>query len=126
APEGCLVVASTSSAPLDVRLGEREVRGPGPILVCTCEPTRLAVSGEVGEGGGIAVLRADAAVIGGSAAFTFAPFEPKTTAETDQACAVRSLDAWIAAGRAPKPPKTAAWLEAAPARGALAAIGFVA
>jgi hypothetical protein len=124
APEGCLVAVGTSSAPLTVSLPSRVVEGPGPVLFCLCEAAPVTVAGEVGEGGGLALLRADAELLGGSRAFPFAPLQAGTTAATDEACAQRSLDAWVGAGRGPKAGGDSQWLEAEPKRAALSAVGF--
>lgn len=124
AEAGCLLAASTAETPMRVERAGGAVEGPGPVLWCTCEPERVAVSADVGEEGGVALLRVDAASIGGSMAFPFLPFKPATTARGDEACALGSLDAWIAAKHAPKPAPDPAWLKAEPAREVLGRVGF--
>lgn len=99
---GCLVAASTGAAPLTITIGSTKIEGPGPALFCTCQNEKVSITSPIASGG-LALLRADAARIGGSRAFAFAPVEPKTTAKTDDACADASFDAWLEAGHWPKP-----------------------
>ncbi len=123
---GCYLAVTTQAAqsiPLEVTAGDAKVSGKGPVLACTCEGGKLTVKGDVPEGAGLAVLRIDAAAIGGSRAAAFLPFKPGTVADTDEACADASLDAWIDAKRAPKATAQEAWL-ADPKRAPLVRTGF--
>ncbi len=124
--KGCMVAVSTGDAPLKVARASGTTEGPGPVVFCTCATEKVTVTSDVAEGGGLALLRIDAAAIGGSKAFAFLPFKPGTTARTDEACAEASLDAWIEGKRYPAqaaPDDT--WLKAdAKRRDLLVGLGF--
>lgn len=118
--KGCLLAVSTDGAPIEVARGTGTVKGPGPVLFCTCATEKVTVTSQVAEGGGLSLLRIDAAALGGSKAFAFLPFEPATAARTDEACSDASLDAWIEGKRYPaQAPPDDAWLKADAKRGAL-------
>lgn len=119
---GCLLVVSTAKTDVDVTLasGGPPVKGPSPLLLCTCRPDGItAVASTPQPDGGLSLLRIDAAAIGGSRAFPFLPFAAGTTARTDDACAEASLDAWIDAKRAPHVAADPKWLAADPRRAVL-------
>jgi hypothetical protein len=118
----CLVVASTDPSPIRVTHAHGSFEGPGPVLFCTCQNEHVVATADVSDNGGLALLRVDPAIVGGSKAFAYAPFKPGTTAKTDEACNDHTLDAWIDAKRFPDPKPDAAWL-AAPTRRALVASG---
>ncbi len=122
-PAGCHVAVGTEPGPIRVLRPGGTIEGPAPVLFCNCEAEKMNLSSDVGEGGGLALLRADASLIGGSLAFPFAPFTPGTTARADEACADKSLDAWIEAKHAPKPTTNASWFSH-PQRTALPTFGF--
>lgn len=122
---GCSVaIATDPAAKLVVTRQAGPIEGPGPVLFCTCDSETVTVSGAVDDSGGVALARIDAAAIGGSRAFPFAPLGPRTTARTDDACVDASFDAWLEARRAPKSPSEASWLSADPRRPALVAGGL--
>lgn len=124
APGCVLAIASEPSAQLEVRRPSGTIKGPGPILFCICDSESVAASADLGESGGVALLRMDAAQVGGSRALPFAPGKAATTAKTDDACAEASFDAWLEAKRFPKAAPDDAWFAADPARKGLAAAGF--
>jgi hypothetical protein len=95
AEPGCYVAVATGNVQVKVTRGAATDSGASPLLFCTCTSERIALAADVGPGGSLALLRADAATIGGSRAFTFAPFKPGATLRTDDACSEASLDAWI-------------------------------
>jgi hypothetical protein len=89
---GCLLVATTSPSDVRLAIGEAVVEGPAPILTCTCEAGTVTASAKAD---GVVLLRADIAMIGGSRAFAFLPFAPRTLGATDSACADTALDKWV-------------------------------
>ncbi|MDB4938078.1 MAG: hypothetical protein JWP87_5050 [Labilithrix sp.] len=121
---GCLVAVSTDKAPLKVTRGGTSTDGASPMLFCTCASERVSIASNVGAGGGLTLLRADAATIGGSRAFPFAPFEVGSTMRSDEACNEASLDAWIDAKRYPPAPTDSPWQTTWPERRPLAAAGL--
>jgi len=122
---GCAVaIATDPSAKIVVTRQGGAIEGPGPVLFCTCDSETVTVTGAVDDAGGVALARVDAATIGGSRAFAFAPLGPRTTARADDACADASFDAWLEARRAPKPAVDARALDADPRRAPLTAAGL--
>jgi hypothetical protein len=124
AEPGCLLAVSTDTKPVSITRAGVTLSSAPPTLFCTCTSEQIAVTSPVGGLGGIALLRADAALIGGSRAFAVAPFKPASTLVADEPCSEASLDAWIEAKQFPHPPVDDAWLAAAPARAPLKASGF--
>jgi len=121
---GCFVAVATGNATVKVTRGAATASGVSPVLFCTCASERIALSAEVGSGGSLALLRAEASTIGGSRAFTFVPFKPGSTLRTDDACSDASLDAWIDAKHYPPPPPDGPSLDAWPPRAPLVRAGF--
>jgi len=124
APGCVLAIASDPAARLEVRRPSGTIKGPGPILFCICDSEAVTASAELAEGGGVALLRMDAAQVGGSRALAFAPGKAATTAKTDDVCAEASFDAWLDGKRFPKAAPDDAWFGADPRRKALAGAGF--
>lgn len=147
-PAGCLLATATTPK-TRVKIthagGAVEAATGGPVLTCLCEGGRVTVEGDTKSNEGLALLRVDANVIGGSRAFAFLPFTPGATGKTDTACAEASLDAWLESkkwmqqdaessapskGAGPKPnagvnaATSDAWLAARPNRAELKAAGF--
>ncbi|HEY8073674.1 MAG TPA: hypothetical protein VIF62_06190 [Labilithrix sp.] len=122
---GCFVVASTDDAPIHVDFAGKKVEGNAPVLFCTCQKDKIAASSEVTDNGGLTLLRIDAATIGGSRAFAFAPFKAGAIGRFDEGCDDAALDAWIAAKKFPPPIADESWLTATPARAPLAAVAKV-
>ena len=121
---GCFVALSTEAAPLKVTRAGNVTDGVGPTLFCTCVAERISVASSVGSAGGLLMMRADPASIGGSRAFGYAPFKPGTTIRADEACNEASLDAWVEAKHSPAPATEGPWLAAWPKRVPLVAAGF--
>jgi hypothetical protein len=123
---GCFVALATGDAPIRVTRGATAPQPPAasPVLFCTCASERIGLSADVAAGGGLLLMRADAATLGGSRAFAFAPFKPASTLRADDACSDASLDAWIDAKRYPAAAASGPWLESWPHRAALSAAGF--
>jgi hypothetical protein len=120
---GCYVAVSTDAAPLEVTRGPATAKGPAPVLFCTCDAALpVTVTSQVAEGGGLSLMKIDAAVIGGSKAFAFSPVKGATLLKTDDACADATLDAWIDAKHAPPAAPDAKWLTD-PKRAPLVAAG---
>jgi hypothetical protein len=124
AEPGCLLAVSTSTKEMTITHGGVTLTAAPPVLFCTCVAEKIAISAPVGGQGGVALLRADTATVGGSRAFGFATFKPASTLGTDAACADASLDAWVDAKHQPPPRPDEAWLTKAPPRAALATAGF--
>ena len=124
ADQGCFVAVATGNAQVKVTRGSLTESGRSPVLFCTCANEHIGLSAEVGPGGGLALLRTDTATIGGSRAFTFAPFKPGSTLRSDEACSEASLDAWIDAKHYPAAPTDGPSLLKWPPRTSLAAAGF--
>jgi hypothetical protein len=126
AEPGCFVALATGDAPIRVTRGAGAAEAPAasPLLFCTCASERIGLSADVAAGGGVLLMRADAATVGGSRAFAFAPFKPASTLRADDACSDASLDAWIDAKRYPAPAASGPWLESWPHRAALTGAGF--
>jgi hypothetical protein len=93
---GCLLAVTTTPSDVRLQMGEAVVEGASPLLTCTCEAGTVSASSSAE---GIVILRAETAAIGGSRAFPFLPFAPRTAGATDSACAETSLDKWIEAKR---------------------------
>lgn len=126
AEPGCMLAVSTDTKPVTITRGGggNTLNSAAPALFCTCASEKITVTSPVGGAGGVALLRADPALIGGSRAFGYAPFKPASSHVTDEACAEASLDAWVEAKHYPHAPVDDAWLSAVPARAALGAAGF--
>jgi hypothetical protein len=124
AEPGCLLAVSTDTKPVSITRAGSTVTAAPPALFCTCTSERIGVTSPVGGEGGIALLRVEAALIGGSRAFAYAPFKPASTLVIDDPCSEAALDAWIAAKRYPHPAVDDAWLTAAPSRASLTSAGF--
>jgi hypothetical protein len=123
---GCLLAVSTEGGAIRITRAGNTSEGTSPTLFCTCASERVGLSSvnAIGPQGGLLLLRTDAATLGGSRAFSFAPFKPASTLRTDEPCSEASLDAWIDAKRYPAAQPDPKWLDAAPRRAALAASGF--
>lgn len=126
---GChLAVATGDASNLTIARsggGGGEVKGASPLLLCTCQGETMTITAAPPDPkGGLSLLRADAAVIGGSRAFSFVPFKA-STAITDQGCAEQELDAWLDAKRMPKAIPDGKWLTD-PARAPLKKAGMAA
>ncbi|MBS2017205.1 MAG: hypothetical protein JST00_30260 [Deltaproteobacteria bacterium] len=121
---GCALAVATVKGPIKVARGGAVSEGEGPVLFCTCAAEKVTVSTNVDASGGIAIMRIDAATLGGSRAAGFSPVKPGKVLDTDGACAEASLDAWVEAKRYPKTEKSDAWLTADPKRAPLVAAGF--
>ncbi|MBX3190810.1 MAG: hypothetical protein KF819_27680 [Labilithrix sp.] len=121
---GCYAAVSTHAAPIAISRGGAESQGPGPALFCACTSERVQIKSEVDSSGGVALLRIDSGVIGGSRAFPFAPFKVGSSLKTDEACSEASFDAWLDAKKYPAPVADEAWLRASPSRAPLEAAGF--
>ena len=112
AEPGCLLAVSTADQPMTItRAGTSTTTAP-PVLFCTCASERVGLSSPIGGQGGIALLRADVARIGGSRAFPFLPFPAASKITVDAPCAEASLDAWIDAKQLPTSTVTDEWLAA--------------
>lgn len=122
--KGCFVAVSTGEAPIVVTRAAGAIEGTGPVVFCTCATEKVTVTSNVDAAGGLALLRIDAAAIGGSRAFAFLPFEPGTTAASDEACADESLDAWVEGKRYPAQPAPPEGWAKTDAGAALARLGF--
>lgn len=131
AEPGCLLAVSTGTAPITItRAGgapgapaAAPAEGKGPVLFCTCAAERITLSSPI-DSGGLALMRTDAASLGGSRALPYAPVKPGTTLETDRACSEASFDAWLDAKRYPRSAPDDGWLSASPSRAPLVAAGF--
>jgi hypothetical protein len=121
---GCVLAVSTDPAPLKVTRGSTVTEGASPMLFCTCAAERVSVTSTVGSGGGLVLMRAEAASLGGTRAFAYAPFKPGSTLRADDACADASLDAWIEAKRYAPPPVESPWMATWARRAPLLAAGF--
>ncbi len=123
---GCFLGVSTDGVPIKVSRNGTAVEGGGasPVLFCTCASERIGLHADVASGGGLLLMRADPATVGGSRAFAFAPFKPASMLRTDDACSDGSLDAWIEGKRYPTPATDGPWLAKWPARAPLVAAGF--
>ncbi len=122
---GCFVATSTDDAPIAVTYAGKKAEGKAPVLFCTCQKGKIAATSEVGENGGLTLLRIDAPILGGSRAFAFAPFKPGATGRFDEGCDDAALDAWIEAKRIPPPTVDDKWLGADPSRAPLAGLAKV-
>jgi hypothetical protein len=121
---GCILAISTERAPIKVTRAGVTKEGASPMLFCTCANERIGVASVVGSGGGLTLMRADAATLGGSRAMAFAPFKAGSVMRSDDACSDASLDAWMDAKRYPKAPTDGPWIATWPARAPLVASGF--
>jgi hypothetical protein len=124
ADPGCFLAVATKSVSVKVTRGTASESGMTPALFCTCANERIALSADVGGNGSMSLLRTEAASIGGSRAFPFAPFKPGSTLRTDDGCSDASLDAWIDAKHYPAPPADGPSFSAWPPRPALVDAGF--
>lgn len=123
---GCFLALSTDNVPIKVTPGATTADGAlaSPILFCTCASGRIGLQADVASGGGLLLMRAESATVGGARAFSFAPFRPASTLHSDDACNDASLDAWIDAKRYPAAATDGPWLSSWPHRAPLAAVGL--
>lgn len=124
---GCIIVLSTHDAPITLTraaAATTTATGASPMLFCTCVAEHVTVRSAVSAGGGVVLMRAEAATIGGSRAFAFTAFKPGAALVADEACADASLDAWIAAKHYPAAPSEGPSLATWPARERLTSAGF--
>ena len=124
AEPGCFLAVASSNVDVKVSRGAATESGASPVLFCTCASERVGLAANVGSGGSLALLRTDAATLGGSRAFPFAPFKPGSTLRTDDACSDAALDAWIEAKHYPAAPTDGPSLSTWPHRAPLFAAGF--
>jgi hypothetical protein len=108
-----LAFAADPGAELVVAHGSAAERQVGPLLLCPCADEPVSV-----EAGGkpVGLLRVDAKAIGGPIGAAFLPTKAARVAGGGEVCAEESLQAWVAAGKYPRPkPGTRAdWEAAAP------------
>ena len=122
--QGCFLAVATGNAQVKVTRGATTESGASPVLFCTCANEHIGLAAEVGPDGSVALLRTDTPAIGGSRAFSFAPFKPGSTLRSDDACSEASLDAWIDAKHYPAAPTDGPSLGTWPPRQPLVAAGF--
>lgn len=107
-----LALSAELGAELIVTHGSATDKQVGPLLVCPCADEPISV-----EAGGAAVglLRVEAKAIGGAVGAAFLSAKPRV-APGGEACAEESVQAWIAAGKYPRPKagSRAEWDVAAP------------
>lgn len=119
---GCLVAAAAKSGRVKLAYPGGFVEGEGSVLTCLCEPGRVTVTSDR-AGGGLVLLRTDAAALGGSRAFYFLPFKVGAQGYGDGLCAESSLDAWIDAKKWLTLTPDEKWLDA-PEHKPLSSAGF--
>ncbi len=124
AEQGCFIAVATGNAQVKVTRGPTTESGASPVLFCTCASEHIGLSAEVGPGGILALLRTDTPAIGGSRAFSFAPFKPGSSLRSDDACSEASLDAWIDAKHYAAAPTDGSSLSKWRPREPLVAAGF--
>jgi len=123
--ESCFVAVATGGALVHAREGSTSDEAAGSVGWCACAPGRVTVEVPSSDGGtGIALLRIDAAVLGGPLARPWVDVAPARWAEGGAECADAMLAGWIEARRWPRPAIDDAWLRATSARGELGRAGF--
>ncbi len=119
AEPGCFLAVSTGATPLRITHAGASAGAASPALFCTCASERISITSAVDSRGGLALLRAESAVIGGSRAFGYAALNAASELVFDVPCREALLDAWIDA----KHPPTAGPSHA-PVDSPLLAMGF--
>jgi hypothetical protein len=121
----CFAAVSTSDGTLGVRQDTMVAEGQRSVSWCTCVPGRARIEVTAGPGvTGLAVLRADARVLGGPLARGWLDYAPGAWGNGGGECADAVLDDWIADRRWPKTAISEEWLDADPARSSLRRAGF--
>jgi hypothetical protein len=123
----CFVGLATSGGNLKATIDGRNVVGPRSVAWCTCRPGHVTLEAPPGVGNqpaGLAIVGLPGAMLGGPLARSWIDFTPGAWGDGGQECADLTLDAWIDARGGPAAPLEAPWLDAAPARRALAAAGL--
>ena len=121
--DACYAIASTDASKITTKVGARTIEGPAPVVFCTCQTEPASITADVAPGGGLTLLKIAPDRLGGSLGFPYLPFTPKTLSkETDAACTDRSLDAWLAAKRAPALDADDKWIGADPKRAGWAGV----
>lgn len=124
AEPGCFLAVATGNVPITLARAGTTTQGASPVLFCTCASERIKLTTDVGPGGSLALLRTDAATLGGSRAFALAPFKPGSIVHSDDACSDASLDAWIDAKHYQAPPAEGPALASFRHHAPLASAGF--
>jgi hypothetical protein len=121
----CFAAVSTSDHPVRVRQDTMVVEGQHSVAWCTCAQGRATVEATAPQGlTGVAILRADARVLGGPLARGWLDYSPGAWGKSGGECADAVLDDWIADRRWPKAMIDDSWLDADSARGSLRHAGF--
>jgi hypothetical protein len=125
-PASCLVAVTTADGPLRAIAGYQghaPIEGRRSVAWCTCGAGHATLEAPA-AGDGLAVLRVDAATLGGPLARSWVEFTPGAWGDEDQACADVTLDRWISAQHAPATAPEVPWLGARPALAGLARAGL--
>jgi hypothetical protein len=118
----CFVALSTSGA-VTMHTGATTATADRSLGWCACAAERVTVEQAAG-GGGLAVMRVDARVVGGRFARPWLTVGPRVWAPGGEECSESTLDDWIADRRWPQAPVDEPWLDGAPARSYLKRAGF--
>jgi hypothetical protein len=122
----CFVATSTVDGAMRVQpSGGAAIEGPRSVAWCSCDPGHVSVGAPPGDAPvGLAVLRIDAAALGGPLARPWVDFTPGAWGDGGRECADATLDGWIASHHAPLQAPEAAWLDADAARAGLHRAGL--
>jgi hypothetical protein len=118
----CFLALSTSGA-VTIRSGASSSTAERSLGWCACAAERVAVT-SVTPGGGLAVMRIDARVLGGPLARPWLSLAPQAWAPGGEACADGTLDDWIADRRFSQAPVDVVWFDGNPGRESLRRAGF--
>ena len=122
------MATATVDGPLRARLDGASVEGPRSVAWCTCEAGHTTIETAPGPAPvGLALLRIDAAALGGPLARSWVEFHPGAWGDGGRECADATLDRWLEGRPAPGPGSEgsqAAWLDADPSRAGLRRAAF--
>jgi hypothetical protein len=122
---GCFVGLAATDAPLRANVGGAPVVAPRSIAWCACGPGHVSLEAPPTSAPvGLAVMRIDAAALGGPFARSWVDFTPGAWDDSGRDCADATLDAWIDGHHLPHVEPDAAWLESDPSRAALRRAGL--
>ena len=122
---GCFVGLATTDGPLHASVASASIDGPRSVAWCTCGPGHVRLEAPASSAPvGLAVMRTEAAALGGPFARSWVEFTPGAWIDSGRECADATLDAWIEGHHPAYTEPQAGWLESDPSRVALRRAGL--